>query len=242
MCPLSTPPSSRPPSPSTSQLDISLSSVAHQFSLSQLDSPLTTPRDSPYPSGSGTESARLSGNYSGVSTPSKFSGSKTSLNRKGVPPVLNQSFGALMPQMHSAPNTPGYTDTSQSGSIFKFQTFGDKMAAKQSKRPKSMGNVPSERPKSMGHTPVDVGMSRDSNVSDKLEGQHRLGTQEKPEPSAMSSAAKIVKENREERAASSVSLRDLPDVVKEFTPREGNYKQFTKQYIVVRYFRLNFFC
>ncbi|XP_072015378.1 hamartin-like isoform X1 [Amphiura filiformis] len=203
-CPLSTPPSSRPPSPSASQLDISITSMPHHYPVSQTDTPLTTPRDSPYP-----DSARYSGVYSDISTPSKYSsGSKSSLHKKGVTPAPSST--GYIPQMHSAPNTPGYMDTS--GSLFRFPSGGTPSrglpAMGQKKRPKSMG--PMELPK--GH--LESGKQPCHEIVKKLDDSKQK------DHSKTDDGDVGLEKSKDERSSSSVSIKDLPNVMKEFSQRE----------------------
>ena len=183
------------------------------YPISQTDTPLTTPRDSPYP-----DSARLSGVYSDISTPSKFSisGSKSSLHKKGVTPGPIQTSSGFTPQMHSAPNTPGYVDTSHSGSIFRFQTSASQSA--------SSAYVQKKRPKSMGHTPTElpgqrVGVERGKQLSDTPKRY-----KDSKQDDGADEDAKKHDPGREDRTPSSVSLKDLPDVMKELPQREGWFK------------------
>ncbi len=215
-CPLSTPPNSRPPSPSASQLDISITSMSTQYPISQADTPLTTPRDSPYP-----DSARYSGVYSDVSTPSKYSsGSKSSLHKKGTTPAPLHSYssGGYVPQMHSAPNTPGYMDSS--GSLFRFPTGGTPLKAGSASGQKT-------RPKSMGHSPMDLQkaqLDRRKQPIDEIPKRIEDSKQDESEPCKKDGGDEVGKKTdgeKDERSSSSVSLKDLPNVMKDLPQREG---------------------
>ncbi|XP_022085127.1 hamartin-like [Acanthaster planci] len=199
VCGLSTPPQSHPPSPQGSQLDISLTSSVHLlYTTPHLDTPtpLSTPRDSPHPSAA----ARLSSRMSSMSDTSVHSrGSKSKASWGKLPPIATQSSMALGRTV-SAPVTPGYET-------------------------KSLPTTPQKpliQAKAASHeiTKQRRFVWEDANLSDSLHSNGDLSLMGKQHNEEDMTEA----ETRTERAESSVSLKDLPGVIKDLNHEEERPK------------------
>ncbi|XP_038063703.1 hamartin-like [Patiria miniata] len=191
VCGLSTPPQSHPPSPQGSQLDISLTSSVHlHCTTPHLDTPtpLSTPRESPHTSAAARLSSRMSSMSSISDTSIHSRGSKSKTPRGKLPPIATQSAMALGRTV-SAPVTPGYET-------------------------KSLPTTPQKplmQAKAASHeiTKQRRFVWEDASLSDSLPSNGDLSL------SGKQLAEQEVVEARSERAESSVSLKDLPEVIKD---------------------------
>ncbi|XP_071802417.1 hamartin-like [Asterias amurensis] len=197
VCGLSTPPSSHPPSPLGSQLDVSLtSSVQMHYTtpLQETPTPQSTPHDSPHPNAALHLSSRMSSMSEGSVHSRAGKGSGGRAGRGKLPPITTHSAMSLSRTV-SAPVTPGYESKSLPCTPQK---------------PLMGGKASSQEITKQRRFVWDDAEALATN------GTSSSSTKEPPQ------AAPVTEESeaRKERTESSVSLRDLPEVIKDLSHEE----------------------
>eukprot|EP00057_Strongylocentrotus_purpuratus_P008713 XP_011663187.1 PREDICTED: hamartin isoform X1 [Strongylocentrotus purpuratus] len=207
-CGLTTPPTSHPPSPGGSMMDLSLTSSL-QMGYGDPSSSLTTPRDSPH-STLGEEQPHRILNISDGSTPNK-SGRKS---RGKGPGALPRYPPNILQRTTSAPSTPGYDASSQwlpASPIRKYSAdrtifnFGSRASAQHQTSKPSDNAGKTSAPRSRRSSGKGSGIE-ESVLEDSIEEEEKDGQIKCPKPRQ--------EDNSEDQESSSVSLKDLPSLIR----------------------------
>ncbi|XP_054769936.2 hamartin-like [Lytechinus pictus] len=205
-CGLTTPPTSHPPSPGGSMMDLSLTSSL-QMGYGDPSSSLTTPRDSPH-STLGEEQPHRVLNISEGSTPNK-SGRKS---RGKGPGALPRYPPNILQRTTSAPSTPGYDANSQwlpASPIRKYSAdrtifnFGNRSSAQHQASKPADGGGKTSAPRSRQSSGKESGIE-ESVLEDSIE-EEKGGQIKCPKPR---------QEDDPDDQESSVSLKDLPSLIR----------------------------